>query len=129
MPPTRVNAKTLRALLKNTGQADADPMRSKFKNVSLQTPDGFFQSKREYARWGELLLLQRGHAIRELRRQVTFSFDIYCVHICSYVADFVYWDIGAAHVVVEDAKGFVTPEYRIKRNLMLAVYGIEIREV
>jgi hypothetical protein len=31
--------------------------------------------------------------------------------------------------VVEDVKGAVTAEYRIKRHLMASVHGIEIREI
>ena len=45
-----------------------------------------------------------------------------------YVADFVYRD-SAGQMVVEDVKGVRTQGYRIKRHLMLAVHGIEVREV
>lgn len=45
---------------------------------------------------------------------------------CEYVADFVYIENGKT--VVEDAKGVKTPEYRIKRKLMLERYGIKIKE-
>jgi hypothetical protein len=46
---------------------------------------------------------------------------------CSYVADFVYYVNGQQ--IVEDTKGYRTPEYKIKRKLMLSVYGIRIKEV
>ena len=45
----------------------------------------------------------------------------------NYVADFVYEDENG--VVVEDTKGFATPEYILKRKLMLYVHGIRIQEV
>ena len=48
---------------------------------------------------------------------------------CSYVADFVYWDLENNCMVVEDAKGMRTKEYIIKRKLMLYEYGIRIKEV
>lgn len=48
---------------------------------------------------------------------------------CSYVADFVYWDLENNCMVVEDAKGMRTKEYIIKRKLMLHIYGIRIKEV
>lgn len=48
---------------------------------------------------------------------------------CEYVADFVYGKTADGKTVVEDVKGFPTPEYRIKKKLMLWVYGIEIKEV
>jgi hypothetical protein len=46
-----------------------------------------------------------------------------------YVADFVYYDNQTKEVVVEDAKGYHTKDYIIKRKLMLYVHGIKIREV
>ena len=46
---------------------------------------------------------------------------------CKYVADFVYTKSG--EVVVEDVKGHRTPEYIIKRKLMLWRHGIAIQEV
>jgi hypothetical protein len=45
-----------------------------------------------------------------------------------YLADFVYLDATGAQVV-EDVKGAVTPEFRLKRKLMLHVHGIEVKEV
>jgi len=46
---------------------------------------------------------------------------------CKYKADFVYKEKG--QLVVEDVKGFRTPEYVIKRKLMLERYDIVIKEV
>jgi hypothetical protein len=46
---------------------------------------------------------------------------------CSYIADFVYTEDGKQ--VVEDAKGFRTQEYIIKRKLMLKEHGIRVREM
>lgn len=47
---------------------------------------------------------------------------------CKYIADFrvTYAD---GRVAVIDAKGVRTPEYIIKRKLMLQLYAIRIREV
>ena len=44
-----------------------------------------------------------------------------------YKADFVYRN--STGLVVEDVKGFLTPEYRIKRKLLLWVHGVRISEV
>jgi hypothetical protein len=56
--------------------------------------------------------------------------------VCTYVADFRYQermlkDSENNHwrVVVEDVKGVKTPVYRLKKKLVEAQYGIEIREV
>ena len=44
-----------------------------------------------------------------------------------YIADFVYEKDG--NIVVEDTKGFSTPDYILKRKLMMLVHGIRIQEV
>ncbi len=44
------------------------------------------------------------------------------------LADFVYVDANGRQVV-EDVKGAVTPEFRLKRKLMLWRHGIEVKEV
>jgi hypothetical protein len=46
---------------------------------------------------------------------------------CSYRADFVYDKDGKT--IIEDTKGMRTPEYIIKRKLMLHVHGIIINEI
>lgn len=68
--------------------------------------------------------------IAGLRRQVRFPLKVNGVRVCVYVSDFVY--IEGRRRVVEDVKSEFTrklPVYRLKRKLMLAVYGIAIREV
>ncbi len=47
---------------------------------------------------------------------------------CAYYADFVYID-KENQLVVEDTKGFITPEYIIKRKLMLFEFNIRIKEL
>jgi len=92
-----------------------------------------FDSKKEAQRYAILHELERIGMIRDLQRQVKFKLidgvrwsngkkhrDTY------YVADFTYYENG--HLVVEDVKGFRTPVYKLKKELMKAVHGIEIRE-
>ena len=96
-----------------------------------------FDSKREFDRWCELSLLQRGRAISELQRQVKFELipnqkdenGKVIERAVNYSADFVYIDKKTGRLIVEDTKGFKTKEYIIKRKLMLHKYGIRIREV
>lgn len=91
-----------------------------------------FHSKKELARWLMLAELQKLGAIRKLERQVKFDLIVNDVKITAYWADHVYEesvDGEAWYRVVEDVKGVRTPEYRLKRNLMLALFGIKIREV
>ena len=94
-----------------------------------------FDSKREAARYSELLLLLRAGKISALRRQEKFvlipaqrdTAGKVIERECSYKADFAYIENG--ETVVEDVKGMRTKEYIIKRKLMLYRYGIRIREV
>lgn len=94
-----------------------------------------FDSKREQKRFRELDALQRAGEISDLKTQVRFELvpkqakpgggTERAVH---YVADFVYSTRGGERVV-EDSKGFRTPDYVIKRKLLLKVHGIQIQEV
>lgn len=108
---------------------------NKYRNQRTCVDGRFFDSKREARRFTELQLLQRAGEISDLQTQVSYQLipsqkrqhgkAEKAVH---YIADFVY-KTRDGETVVEDAKGAKTPEYIIKRKLMLLVYGIEIREV
>ena len=50
-------------------------------------------------------------------------------HEVAYYADFYYYDCLAGEWVVEDTKGVRTPEYIIKRKMLLWFHHIRIREV
>lgn len=108
--------------------------REKYANVRSEYGGETFDSKAELARWVDLQLLRKGKVITDLQRQVSFELIPKQVRPsggverpCCYVADFVYFEGGKR--VVEDVKGALTPEYRLKRKLMLHVHGIEIREI
>lgn len=90
-----------------------------------------FDSKAEARRYDDLTLRERiGEIIKgSIRRQVRYQLAVNGVHICAYVADFVYREAHAPECdVVEDVKGVRTKEYKIKRALMKACHGIEITE-
>jgi len=92
-----------------------------------RTCDGIvFHSRGEMLRWQELRLLEKAGVLRRLERQVPFQLWVNGQLIGEYVADFVYSEAGGR--IVEDAKGFRTEVYRLKKKLMAACYGIEIRE-
>ena len=106
----------------------------KYHNKKVTINGEAFDSKKEAARWQELLLLQRAGEISHLNRQVTYTLipsqyiDGKCVErSVKYVADFVYKENG--QLIVEDTKGMKMPEYVIKRKMMLFTYGIPIKEV
>ncbi len=111
----------------NTHLANPPASKSKWHNVRT-TVDGItFASKHEANRYAELKIEQLAGEITDLELQKPFSLDVNGVHICDYVADFVYRKGG--HFIVEDAKGKRTDLYKIKRRLMFAIYGVEIHEV
>ena len=93
-----------------------------------------FDSKLEAERWLQLNAEEEAGLIHALERQVKFILvpsqyiDGKCVEReCAYIADFRYVKNGKT--IVEDTKGVRTPEYIIKRKLMLYVFGIKIHEV
>ena len=97
-----------------------------------------FDSKKEAERYLVLKDLEKQGEIKNLRLQVPFVLipsqkdenGKTIERPCKYIADFVYTDKDGREVV-EDVKSRATrtPEYRIKRKLMLEKYKIRIREV
>jgi hypothetical protein len=102
---------------------DAVHKRSKYGNKR----ENGFASKREARRHEVLMLRAKAREISELRCQVPFRIEINDELVCTYKADFTYMEGGA--LIVEDTKGYRTPVYRLKKRLMKAVHGIEIREI
>ncbi len=103
--------------------------KNKYRNTKV-TVDGIeFDSKREVKRYTELKLLERTGEISDLQMQVKYELipKQKGERSCSYIADFVYNEKG--ETIVEDTKGMRTPEYVIKRKLMLYIHGIKIKEI
>lgn len=108
-----------------------------------------FDSKREAARYMELKELEMAGRISGLQRQKKFVLvpaqyepettgprggkikGKLLEREVSYYCDFYYFDEGTQTFVVEDVKTEATrtPEYVIKRKLMLSRFGIQIEEV
>lgn len=116
-----------------TKHGDGGARPSKYKNVKHELDGIVFDSKREMKRWCALQQLEAAGEIQNLQRQVRYELippqyeNGKCVErAVNYVADFNYWQGGAE--VVEDAKGFVTPMYVLKRKLMRHVHGIAVIE-
>lgn len=107
---------------------------SKYSNERVTVNGQTFDSKREMERYFHLLVLQRAGHIQQLERQVVFILAPAVViggkkrPPLKYVADFTYVERGDTVKTVEDVKGVITKEYRIKRHLMAAM-GIQIKEV
>lgn len=102
------------------------PKRNKFNAKKTEVDGITFDSKREAHRYQDLKIAERCGVIKDLQRQVVYALRVNDMHICSYRADFQYVEDG--DIIVEDCKGVRTREYQIKRALMKAIYGIDIRE-
>ena len=106
--------------------------KNKYGNKKVVTlADGVFDSKKEYARFKTLCVLERAGEITDLRRQIVYPFELYNIKICKYVCDFAYYKKDDT-LVIEDVKSEATRKsraYRIKKKMMKAFYGIDIQEV
>ena len=103
-------------------------MNSKYHAIRTEIDGIKFASKHEANRYIELKLMEQAKAIQDLKLQVTFPLikkSKYGREI-KYVADFTYYENG--HLVVEDAKGYRTQTYKLKKRLLAELYEIEIKE-
>jgi len=82
-------------------------------------------STREFYRWRELQLMQKGGFIKKLKRQVRYPVEINSKKVCSYVADFVYYT-AKGKFVIEDSKGRQTPLFKLKQKMVEAYYGVPV---
>lgn len=110
-------------------------MKNKYGNRKCEYDGLKFDSVKERDRYMQLLALQKAGQIAGLTAQVKFELipkkrrsDGSMERACSYIADFVY-STASGLIIVEDAKGKKTPDYVIKRKLMLMVHNISVAEV
>jgi hypothetical protein len=114
---------------------------NKYGNKKTARNGIVFDSAKEAARYGELLLMLRAGAIKELRLQPEFTLqEAFAtpegekIRAMRYRADFSYlrrvkegpdirWES-----VIEDVKGYRTKEYEQKKKLMAGM-GLHIEEV
>ena len=102
--------------------------RSKY-GAKTKVQDGIkFDSRREAARYRELLLMQAANEISGLEPHPKFALHVNGIQVGTYSADASYWCHGK--YCVEDCKGYArTQLYRLKRRMMQAEYGITVQEV
>ena len=105
---------------------------SKYKNIKTVTSDGVHaDSKREAARWEELLLLQQAGLIRDLLPHPSFPVYVNGSRVGRFTGDALYVEHG--RLVVEDTKSTVTAghtAYRSRVKVFAACYPhIQFREV
>lgn len=102
---------------------------SKYKAKKYTVNGITFDSTKEGKRYEELLMLERAGVVQQIETQVRFKIEVNGMLVCTYIADFTYYEDGV--FVVEDVKSDYTkklPVYRLKKKLMSAVRGIDITE-
>ncbi len=109
---------------------------NKYGNARTEIDGITFASRHEANRYIELKYMERAGLISRLELQKVYTLigtqkdksGKVIERPVKYIADFVYKDQDG-RTVVEDAKGMKTDVYKIKRKLMLSIYGIRIQEV
>lgn len=93
---------------------------SKYNAKRTEVDGKKFHSKREAARYQELLLSEKANAINDLKLQPRFDL----IAGITYVGDFSYFEGPKErdHLVVEDVKGFETPEFKLKWRMAKYLY-------
>lgn len=116
---------------------------NKYRAVKSEADGLHFDSKKERDRYLQLKLLERAGLINDLTLQPKFWIKIGERDVlirsagypngrrASYKADFSYYDLKEQKTIVEDVKssGTRTEAYALRRAIVEAQYGIEVREV
>lgn len=112
------------------------PTKRKYRNIPTVFDGVTFASKKEARRYQELKLLERAGEITGLELQPKWPLVVNGVGIAKYHGDFAYRDNKHrmeinGKLIVEDVKSTATktPVYKLKKKLMKAIYGIDIKEV
>jgi hypothetical protein len=118
------------------------PKRSKMRNV-ITVVDGIkWKSAKQARRYRDLKLMQEYGDIRLLRWEVTYHLIVNNIEITTYRCDFEYVT-RAGDRIVEDVKptyksAKAEKEYKatgaykmfaLKKRMMAAIYGIDVKEV
>ena len=126
----RVNRETYERFIGHS----IDYKQSKYHNKKVEYNGMKFDSRKEYAYYTKLKLLEQVGEISALKRQVPFllletvKLNDKTYRQTKYIADITYLDKnGKLHVI--DVKGVKTQVYQLKKKLMAWKYGIEIEEI
>lgn len=107
--------------------------RPKYGNTKTVVDGITFDSKKEAKRYGELKLLVAAGEITNLTLQPKFILEANDTPLvypsgrkAIYKGDFQYWDVRLNAWVIEDTKGYQTPEFKLKWAVMNAM-GREVK--
>ena len=128
----RMTAKAARQIFGSRIQGALGSAGSKYRNEKCTFGGMSFDSRFERDYWLYLEGEQKAGRIRQLQRQVKFLLippqyvdGKLAERACHYIADFTWRDLEG-NMVVADTKGYETPEFIIKRKLMLERFGIRV---
>lgn len=119
------------------GKTFAPVKKSKYGSIKTVIDNITFDSKREANYYNTLKLLKRAGEVIKIDLQPEFRYNMYCTvpgindgsrvyaKQYKYIADFrvTYKD---GHIEIIDTKGFSTAEFKRKKKIIEAIYGIEI---
>ena len=116
------------------GTSSKKAKKPKYNNQKVEYDGKVFDSKKEYNRYRELLVLLKIGEIGLLNCQESFLLieKTETTRAMKYIADFTYIVVKTGIKVVEDVKSEITrknPTYINKKKLMKSVHGIDIKEV
>jgi hypothetical protein len=130
----------------NYGHGYKPKGRTKYGAKKVKIGGQKFDSQKEADRWQDLKWMERAGLIRDLKRQVHFQLtptvrepDTFgprggrklgkvILPSSEYVADFTYIETSTEKFIVEDVKGYKTPEYMLKKKFLYHLRGILIYE-
>jgi hypothetical protein len=101
----------------------------KYKAKPMKLDGVRFASTAEAKYYAELLIRERAGEIDSITIQPKFDIDILGTHVCSVLADFMFFDKTEERMHHVDVKGMDTALSRLKRKLVLACHGIGIEVI
>jgi hypothetical protein len=103
--------------------------RSKYGNRKAEEDGYTFDSEMELRRYRELKTLRDNGVICHLDVHPVYPLIVNGHKITRYTADFTYYDRERNEFVTEDVKGARTRDYILRKKLMKALHGIDVKEV
>jgi hypothetical protein len=109
-------------------------MPNKYGATKVTIDGKTFDSKREYTRYGVLVMKQKAGLISGLQHHPpAYPLEVNGTKIGRYQPDFVYFDNDVGHSIVEDVKSPMTKKleaYRLRIKVFRALYpDVDFREV
>ncbi len=96
---------------------------NKYRAVKTRVGSEMMDSKLEAKTYTDLLLLQKAGAIRDLKLKPVYPLVVEETMVAKYIPDFTFTDVRSGEDVILDAKGVLTPVFRLKAKLLEAIYG------